>query len=80
MPKAVVYTGCIGNDHFGEILQEKIGEVGVHTLYQHTDEQQTGTCAVLITGKNRYLHEFYFKTFSYFYRKSVCSLLPIEVM
>lgn len=55
VPNAVVYTGCIGNDHFGEILQEKIREVGVHTLYQHTDEQQTGTCAVLITGKNRSL-------------------------
>ncbi len=53
VPKAVTYTGCIGNDRFGKILEEKLKEVGVNALYQHTDEEQTGTCAVLITGKNR---------------------------
>lgn len=53
VPHAVVYTGCIGNDRFGKILEEKIREVGVKALYQYTDDEQTGTCAVLITGKHR---------------------------
>jgi sugar/nucleoside kinase (ribokinase family) len=52
-PRAVVYSGCIGNDRYAQILEERIHEIGVKALYQRTDKEGTGTCAVLLTGRNR---------------------------
>lgn len=47
--------GCIGKDSNAEIMKEKAREVGLNTVYQVTDKANTGTCAVLITGKERSL-------------------------
>lgn len=49
VPKTAVFFGCIGRDRFGKILTERAQEDGVNVQYQYTDEQPTGTCAVLIT-------------------------------
>ncbi|XP_054265621.1 uncharacterized protein LOC128988395 [Macrosteles quadrilineatus] len=49
-PKVCVFFGCIGRDDFGEILVKKATEDGVDVKYQYTDNQPTGTCAVLITN------------------------------
>merc|ERR1711976_183279 len=57
-PKAMAYVGCIGkDDKYGKILEEKAKEAGVNVLYQRSDKEPTGTCAVLVTdnGKNRSL-------------------------
>lgn len=55
IPNATTYTGCIGKDKFGKILEQKTNESGVRTIYKYNDKEPTGTCAVLITGKNRSL-------------------------
>ena len=49
------FVGCIGRDHNADIMKEKAREVGLSTAYQVTDKASTGTCAVLITGKERSL-------------------------
>lgn len=56
-PEATTFTGCIGKDKYGQILEEKTQAVGVNTIYQYHDTEPTGTSAVLITdkGKNRSL-------------------------
>ena len=45
--------GCIGKDRFGEILEERTRAAGVNVTYQYNEGTPTGTCAVLITGKQR---------------------------
>lgn len=56
IPEATTYMGCIGkDDKYGSILREKVREAGVKGVYQVTEKEPTGTCAVLITGKNRSL-------------------------
>ena len=50
----MTFTGCISKDKFGEILEEKTQGDGVKTLYMYHDTQPTGTCAVVITDKDRY--------------------------
>ena len=42
-----------GKDHFGETLTKKATEAGVNVNYQIHSKEPTGTCAVLITGKDR---------------------------
>jgi adenosine kinase len=56
-PHATTYTGCIGKDKYGEILEEKTQAVGTNTIYQYHESEPTGTSAVLVTdkGKNRSL-------------------------
>eukprot|EP00996_Jenningsia_fusiforme_P000694 NODE_1627_length_1465_cov_63.043785_g1469_i0.p1 GENE.NODE_1627_length_1465_cov_63.043785_g1469_i0~~NODE_1627_length_1465_cov_63.043785_g1469_i0.p1 ORF type:complete len:341 (+),score=91.14 NODE_1627_length_1465_cov_63.043785_g1469_i0:76-1098(+) len=49
------YVGCIGNDKFGDIMKEKSEQSGLVVPMMRTDKQPTGTCAVLITGKERSL-------------------------
>ncbi|MDJ8942406.1 PfkB family carbohydrate kinase, partial [Clostridium perfringens] len=53
VPQATTFMGCIGNDKFGKILEEKAREGGVNVSYQYHDTEPTGTCAVLLSGKNR---------------------------
>ena len=48
-----------GEDEFGKILAEKAKEAGVRVNYLIHDKEPTGTCAVCITGKHRYLFEEY---------------------
>ena len=56
-PHATTFTGCIGKDKYGEILEEKTQAVGTNTIYMYHEKEPTGTSAVLITdkGKNRSL-------------------------
>jgi adenosine kinase len=47
--------GATGKDHNADIMNEKAREVGLKTVYQVNENVPTGTCAVLITGKDRSL-------------------------
>ncbi len=47
--------GCTGKDQNAEIMLNKAKEVGLNTAYQVDENTPTGTCAVLITGKERSL-------------------------
>lgn len=55
VPKVAIFFGCVGQDDYARILEEKATEAGVDVRYQRTDAQPTGTCAVLITGTHRSL-------------------------
>ena len=50
--------GCIGQDKYNQLLHEAASKAGLNVSYQvHVDptgQIQTGACAVLITGNNRY--------------------------
>ena len=54
-PNATTFFGCIGDDTYGNILEEKAKEVGVSARYMRTNEKQTGLCAALICGKDRWV-------------------------
>jgi len=54
-PKATVYVGCIGNDENGKMLRDVTESAGVQTHYLVDEKAPTGTCAVLITHKERSL-------------------------
>ena len=54
LKQAVTYTGCIGKDEFGNILESKAKEEGLKTLFMYNSEHSTGTCAVVVTGDNRW--------------------------
>lgn len=51
------FTGCIGDDYFGKMMEKKAKGDGVKVLYSVDKETPTGTCAVLVTdgGKSRCL-------------------------
>eukprot|EP01111_Echinosteliopsis_oligospora_P016454 TRINITY_DN684_c0_g1_i1.p1 TRINITY_DN684_c0_g1~~TRINITY_DN684_c0_g1_i1.p1 ORF type:complete len:338 (+),score=134.20 TRINITY_DN684_c0_g1_i1:94-1107(+) len=51
----VTYVGCVGNDDNGKTLKKVTEEAGVKTLYQVEEGVPTGTCAVLVTNKERSL-------------------------
>ncbi|KAM6897367.1 adenosine kinase-like [Xenentodon cancila] len=53
--KVATFFGCIGADHFGEILKKKAEEANVDARYFEQNEEPTGTCAACITGDNRSL-------------------------
>lgn len=57
IPKSATYIGAIGKDKYGDKLNDTATEAGVDVLYQRTDKEPTGTCAVLLTdgGKHRSL-------------------------
>lgn len=57
IPQSCTYFGCIGDDKFGKTLETKASEDGVKAVYQISDKEATGTCAVICTegGKNRSL-------------------------
>lgn len=54
-PKVTTFFGCVGEDKYSKILEEKARSNGVNVCYQYHDNEPTGTCAVLITGKHRSL-------------------------
>lgn len=60
VPARVMFTGCIGKDDFGSLMEKKANEDGVETHYSLSDTEPTGTCAVCLTeqGKNRSLCAF----------------------
>lgn len=51
--KVATFFGCIGTDHFGEILKKKAEEAHVDAHYYEQNAEPTGTCAACITGDNR---------------------------
>lgn len=54
-PNVASFMGCTGKDRNAQIMKEKASEVGLNTAYQVDANTPTGTCAVLITGKDRSL-------------------------
>eukprot|EP01091_Cochliopodium_minus_P013075 TRINITY_DN4114_c0_g1_i2.p1 TRINITY_DN4114_c0_g1~~TRINITY_DN4114_c0_g1_i2.p1 ORF type:complete len:372 (-),score=130.44 TRINITY_DN4114_c0_g1_i2:36-1043(-) len=54
-PKATIYTGCIGKDSNGDILNKVATDDGVNVQYLVDEKEPTGTCAVLVTDKDRSL-------------------------
>lgn len=56
----VLFSGCISNDAFGDMMSKKAKEDGVETCYSICETEPTGTCAVCLTdqGKNRSLCAF----------------------
>lgn len=54
-PKLTTFFGCVGKDNYSKILEERALDDGVDVKYQYDDIEETGTCAVLITGTNRSL-------------------------
>ncbi|KAH9176857.1 Ribokinase-like protein [Lactarius sanguifluus] len=54
-PNSVVYTGCVGNDIFAKKLREANEREGLAEAYLVKEGEQTGACAVVITGHHRSL-------------------------
>ncbi|KAG2174856.1 hypothetical protein INT43_005918 [Umbelopsis isabellina] len=54
-PNSTVYMGCVSNDHYADQMKKAASEDGLETKYQIVDGLPTGTCAVLITGHDRFL-------------------------
>lgn len=52
-PNSVVFFGCVGKDKYADILQKANKEAGLQVKYRYDDEQPTGRCGVIITGKHR---------------------------
>ena len=52
-PNSVVYTGCVGDDELAERLKAANQREGLHDLYLVKKGEQTGACAVVITGHDR---------------------------
>ncbi|KAI9513090.1 adenosine kinase [Russula earlei] len=54
-PNSVVYTGCVGDDDFSEQLKRANKKEGLAEAYLVKKGEQTGACAVVITGHQRSL-------------------------
>ena len=54
-PNVAVFFGCVGDDKYSKILEEKARSDGVNVKYQYDPTAATGTCGVLITGTHRSL-------------------------
>jgi len=54
-PNSTVYFGCIGKDAMGAKLREEATNDGVNVHYLEDESTPTGTCAVLVTDKERSL-------------------------
>jgi adenosine kinase len=52
---AATFLGCVGNDKFGQELKSSAEKDGLHIEYQIDEKAPTGTCAVLVVGKERSL-------------------------
>jgi len=51
----VAYMGCIGDDERGQALQDSLKSVGVEGRFFIDKETETGSCAVVVKGKERAL-------------------------
>lgn len=49
------FFGCVGEENFAQILEDRARGDGVNVRYQKKGAYLTGKCAVLITGKHRSL-------------------------
>ncbi|KAL0482547.1 adenosine kinase [Acrasis kona] len=52
---AATFLGCVGNDEYGKTLKKNAEKDGLHIEYQVDEKAPTGTCAVLVVGKERSL-------------------------
>ncbi|CDU23436.1 probable adenosine kinase [Sporisorium scitamineum] len=52
---STAYLGCVGKDNLAKQLQAANDKDGLKSIYQFSDDQPTGSCAVVITGCNRSL-------------------------
>eukprot|EP00052_Salpingoeca_macrocollata_P004574 m.42107 g.42107 ORF g.42107 m.42107 type:complete len:344 (+) comp14305_c1_seq2:876-1907(+) len=55
VPHAASFVGCVGKDDYGKILRERAEGNSVKVAYLEDEKTPTGTCACLITGKERSL-------------------------
>jgi adenosine kinase len=51
----VTYVGCIADDKYGQILKDSAERDGVNMVLEYTTKAPTGSCAVCISNKERYL-------------------------
>lgn len=54
-PWATSYIGCVGRDAYGDQLKQQATSNNVKVQYMLHEDQPTGTCAALISGKVRSL-------------------------
>ena len=52
-PHSVLYIGAVGEDKYGEILQNACDKAGLKAEYMKTSAAPTGRCGVIITGHDR---------------------------
>lgn len=50
-----MFFGCVGDDEYAKILEDRARSDGVNVVYQRNKSVPTGTCAVAITGHHRSL-------------------------
>lgn len=55
-PNSVVYTGCVGDDDLAQQLKDANKKEGLAEAYLVKKGEQTGACAVVITGHHRYFN------------------------
>ncbi|XP_062124599.1 adenosine kinase-like [Drosophila sulfurigaster albostrigata] len=54
-PYCAYFVGSVGRDKFAEVIGKRANADGVQTMYQQIDDAPTGTCAVILSGRNRSL-------------------------
>jgi len=54
-PNSATFVGCVGDDAFGKQLKDSAEQDGLNTQYLVDKSKPTGTCAVLVVGKERSL-------------------------
>ncbi|TFY70392.1 hypothetical protein EVG20_g2622 [Dentipellis fragilis] len=54
-PNSIVFIGCVGEDEFAELLKTTNRREGLAQAYFVKKGEQTGACAVIITGHHRSL-------------------------
>lgn len=52
---STAYLGCVGNDDLAKQLKAANDKEGLKSIYQTSEEQPTGSCAVVLTGHDRSL-------------------------
>lgn len=52
-PNSVVFTGCVGEDDLAKELRVANDKEGLKDVYLVKKTEETGACAVVITGHNR---------------------------
>jgi len=52
---SAVFVGSVGSDKYSKFLKEEAEKCGLKTHYHYEKDVPTGTCGVLITGKERTL-------------------------
>ena len=79
---SVVYTGAVGDDDLAEQLRAANQREGLHDAYMVKKGEQTGACAVVITGHNRSARFIFIPSLSvqihFVYRSLVTTLRSAE--